>query len=227
LATLLLSQGVPMISHGDEVARTQRGNNNAYCQDNEISWIDWNLTQEQKALCEFVRQLIHIRLTQPVLRRRKYFQGRSLRGVKDLVWLAPDGREMTDEAWNADFVRSFGMLLPGTAIDELDERGAPITGDTLLILLNAHSDVVPFTMPSVNAAAQWQTLVDTFDPHSTDQMFRGAAPFPLQGRSLVVFRLTPPLTERRRNAAVHAAAADQPAFEPAVEDEEPVAVGEA
>jgi isoamylase len=227
LATLLLSQGVPMISHGDEVARTQRGNNNAYCQDNEISWIDWDLTGEQKALCDFVRQLIHLRVTQPVLRRRKYFQGRSLRGVKDLVWFAPDGREMTDDGWNADFVRSIGMLLSGTAIDELDERGAPITGDTLLILLNAHSDVVPFTMPSVNAAAQWQTLLDTFDPHSTDQMFKGAAPFPLQGRSLVVFRLTPPLKERRRNAAVDATAAGQPASAPAVEDVEPVAVGEA
>src|SRR5207249_1457313 len=92
--TLLFSQGVPMISHGDEVGRTQQGNNNAYCQDNELSWIDWNLTDEQKALFEFVKQLIHFRLSQPVLRRRKYFQGRSIRGVKDLAWVAPDGQEM-------------------------------------------------------------------------------------------------------------------------------------
>src|SRR6185369_837523 len=121
LATLLLSQGVPMISHGDELGRTQQGNNNAYCQDNDISWINWDLTSEQKALCEFVRQLVHFRLSEPALRRRKYFQGRSIRGGKDVAWLAADGREMTDEAWNADFVRSIGMLLSGNAIEEVDE----------------------------------------------------------------------------------------------------------
>ena len=115
LATLLLSQGVPMISHGDELGRSQRGNNNAYCQDNEISWIDWNLTDEQKALCEFTAQLIRLRLEQPVFHRRRYFQGRAIRGgdVKDVAWLAPDGQEMNDQAWNADFVRSIGMLLSG------------------------------------------------------------------------------------------------------------------
>ena len=129
-----------MLCHGDELGRTQQGNNNAYCQDNELTWLDWDLTDEQKALCEFIAELVHFRLAQPVLRRRKFFQGRSIRGgVKDVAWFAPDGREMTDEAWNADFVRSLGMLLSGDAIDEVDERGEPIIGDTLLVLLNAHT----------------------------------------------------------------------------------------
>src|SRR5882672_4155152 len=113
LATLILSQGVPMISHGDELGRTQAGNNNAYCQDNDISWIDWNLDPEKRALLQFTTKLVQFRLSQPTLRRRRYFQGRDIRGgeVKDVAWLAPDGREMNDEAWNADFVRSLGMLL--------------------------------------------------------------------------------------------------------------------
>ena len=163
-ATLLLSQGVPMISHGDELGRTQRGNNNAYCQDNELSWIDWELSDEQKALVDFVRGLVHLRLSQPALRRRKYFQGRDIRGGKDVAWLAPDGQEMTDAAWTADFARSLGMLLSGTAIEEVDERGEPITGDSLLILLNAHSDAVPFLLPTLEPNQEWQRIFDTAFP---------------------------------------------------------------
>src|SRR5579872_3836725 len=124
LTTLVLSQGVPMISHGDELGRTQHGNNNAYCQDNEITWIDWNLDADSRSLLNFVTKLVHFRQSQPALRRRKYFQGRSIRGgeVKDVAWLAPDGKEMDDEAWNADFVRSIGMSLNGAAIEEVNER---------------------------------------------------------------------------------------------------------
>ncbi len=208
LATLILSQGVPMLSHGDELGRTQRGNNNAYCQNNPITWIDWRLTDEQKALCEFTSRLIRLRQRQPVLCRRKYFQGRRIRGgdVKDLAWLAPDGREMTDEAWNADFVRSIGMVLAGNAIEERDERGAPIVGDTLLVLLNAHHDKVAFRLPDLHVGEyQWMRLLDTADPLVLDRAFRGGVRYPLQGRSLVVFRMTPPLGERRRSAAVSAA----------------------
>ena len=157
-----------MISHGDELGRTQRGNNNAYCQDNELTWIDWDLTSEQTDLLEFTAMLVHLRVSEPALTRRQYFQGRRIRGsgVKDVAWLAPDGREMDDDAWNADFVRSLGMLLAGNAIEEVDERGETITGNTLLVLLNAHSDAVPFTLPALEGERQWLRVVDTGDAHA-------------------------------------------------------------
>jgi isoamylase len=224
MTTLLLSQGVPMISHGDELARTQQGNNNAYCQDNELSWIDWTPSHEKEALCQFVAQLVHLRLSQPVLRRRRYFQGRSIRGggVKDVAWLAPDGREMTDEAWNADFVRSLGMLLSGNAIEEVDERGERITGDTLLVLLNAHTDKVPFTMPPLEADQQWQRLIDTVEEQAAERTYKPGIRYPLQGRSVAVFRLVPPLRERRRVSSKAQEPDTQPAAAPATP--EPVAV---
>jgi isoamylase len=211
LATLLLSQGVPMISHGDELSRTQRGNNNAYCQDNELTWIDWELTDAQKSLLEFTSRLVNLRRSQPVLQRRKYFQERSIRGVKDVAWLTPDGKEMDDAAWNAGFVRSLGMLLAGDAIEEVDERGRPIVGETLLVLLNAHDEEVPFTLAAVAGDRhQWLRLVDTFEGKPPDRRYKGGVRYPLQGRSLVVFKMTPPLRERR--AAAEPAA--QPASEP-------------
>jgi glycogen operon protein len=219
IATLLLSQGVPMISHGDELARTQQGNNNAYCQDNELSWIDWTPSPEKEALCQFVAQLVHLRQTQPVLRRRRYFQGRSIRGsgIKDVAWLAPDGREMTDEAWNADFVRCLGMLLSGNAIGEVDERGERITGDSLLVLLNAHTDKVPFTLPPLEADQQWQRVVDTIEEHAAERLFRPGSRYPLQGRSVAVLRLVPPLRDRRRSETRTSRAAETPEAAPATE----------
>jgi glycogen operon protein len=230
LATLLLSQGVPMISHGDELGRTQRGNNNAYCQDNELTWIDWELTDDQKALLDFTRRMVRFRLSQPVVRRRKYFQGRSIRGVKDVAWLAPDGKEMDDAAWNADITRSLGMLLAGDAIEEVDERGRPITGDTLLVLLNAHDDKVPFTLPALDEDQhQWQRLLDTTDANVSERVYKGGVRYPLQGRSLVVFRMTPPLRERRRatTAAARPAAeqAEAAPAEPVTAAETPAAEG--
>src|SRR5262249_17993991 len=190
---------------------TQRGNNNAYCQDNELSWIDWDLTEEQKALVEFTKKLIHFRLSQPVLRRRKYFQGRSIRGVKDVAWLAPDGREMADGAWNPGVVRSIGMLLAGNAIEELDEQGRPIAGDTLLVLLNAHHGKVPFTLPQLDTQHQWLRIIDTISIRSTERPYKGGVRYPLQGRSLALFRMTPPLRERRRSAIEIARRATEPA----------------
>ncbi|OLE78864.1 MAG: glycogen debranching enzyme GlgX [Acidobacteria bacterium 13_1_20CM_2_65_9] len=218
LATLILSQGVPMISHGDEVSRTQKGNNNAYCQDNEISWIDWNLDPEKRTLLNFTTKLVQFRLMQPTLRRRRYFQGRDIRGgaVKDVAWLAPDGREMNDEAWNADFVRSLGMLLNGSAIEEVNERGEPIIGDSLLVLLNAHNDKVPFTLPPLDDNHQWRRVVDTFEPHTADRSFRAGGRYPLQGRSVAVFKVTPPVRDRRRQAGAEQAAEAERAAETAL-----------
>ena len=195
-----------MISHGDELGRTQRGNNNAYCQDNEISWIDWNLDAEKRTLLEFVCKLVRFRRAQPALRRRKYFHGRSIRGAKDVAWLAPDGREMDDAAWQSGFVRTLGMQLSGSAIEEVNERGEPITGDTLLVLLNGHTDKIPFTLPPLEAEQQWQRVVDTFDPHTADRIFKAGARYPLQARSVAVFKILSPLRERRRVSDVERAA---------------------
>ncbi len=189
LASLMLSQGVPMISGGDELGRTQHGNNNAYCQDNEISWTDWNLNEPQEALLAFVRRLVAIRRENPVLRRRKFFQGQPIRGhrVKDVLWLNPAGREM-DAAWNADHVRSLGVRLDGMAIDELDARGEPIAGDTLLYLLNAQDTTVPFALATFERGRSWECLVDTADPSQQDRRFRGGHKYQLEGRSLALFR---------------------------------------
>jgi len=211
LATLLLSQGVPMISHGDEVGRTQRGNNNAYCQDSELTWIDWNLDAEKRALLQFTAKLVRFRLTQPTLRRRRYFQDRSIRGVKDVAWFSPDGREMTDEAWNADFVRSLGMLLSGSAIEEVDERGEPVLGDTLLVLLNGHHDRIPFVLPPLVADQLWFRVFDTVDPSLPDKSFRPGMRYQLQGRSVAVLKIGAPIRERRRAADRHVSAVPEPA----------------
>ena len=213
LATLMLSQGVPMISHGDEMSRTQQGNNNAYCQDNEITWVDWTLDEHKRALLTFTGKLVRLRHSQPVLRRRKYFQGRSIRGgdVKDVAWLAPDGHEMTDEAWNADFVRALGMLLNGGAIEEVNERGQPIIGDSLLALFNAHSDKVPFTLPPLEANQQWRRVFDTFDAHGVDRIYKPGGRYPLEGRSVAVFRIVPPVRDRRRHHEQERQAVPEPA----------------
>jgi isoamylase len=213
LATLLLSQGVPMISHGDELGRTQHGNNNPYCQDNEISWIDWTLSERQQRLLAFTERLMQLRASQPALNRRRYFQGRSIRGggVKDVAWLAPDGQEMNDEAWNADFVRSLGMLLSGNAIEEVNERGEAITGDTLLVLLNAHHDDVSFTLPPLEGDRRWQRLIDTAESDVSKCCCKFDEHYPLRGRSMAVFKVTPPLHDRREVVASAARAEPEPA----------------
>ena len=204
MASLLLSVGVPMISGGDEMSRTQQGNNNAYCQDNELSWTHWDLTPEQQEFLEFTRRLVHLRRQEPVLTRRKYFQGRSIRGagVKDIYWLDPSGREMADEAWNAPFVRSLGVLMVGDAIDEVDERGRQVTGDTLLMLLNAHHEEVPFTLPKVEAGKSWLRVVDTISAQVPEKRFSGGSTYPLQGRAVVLFILHGERRSRRASDVV-------------------------
>ncbi len=163
LATLFLSQGVPMMLAGDAIGHTQNGNNNAYCQDNEISWINWDPAAIDKGLLSFVQKLITLRKSHPVFRRRNFFQGRAIKGVgvKDILWLRPDGREMTDDEWNADSARSLGVFLSGQGLDEVDERGQPLRDQNFLMLMNAHHEEVPFQLPTVASGMVWVALVDT------------------------------------------------------------------
>ncbi|HEY3162244.1 MAG TPA: glycogen debranching protein GlgX [Vicinamibacterales bacterium] len=215
LASLLLSVGVPMISGGDEMGRTQHGNNNAYCQDSELSWTHWNLTQDQRDFLVFTRRLVHFRRSQPTLARRKYFHGRAIRGaeVKDIYWLDPSGREMTDFAWNAPFVRSLGVLMVGNAIDDIDERGQLVSGDTLLILLNAHFESVPFVLPAAEEGHEWGRIFDTFDPHPMEARFHGGTKYALQGRTVVLFTLDKHRRRRRASDVEEAEAGDRMALQ--------------
>lgn len=190
LATLLLSQGVPMICAGDEIGRTQRGNNNAYCQDNEIGWIDWELNTEQREFLEFVCRMVQVWRENPVLQRRKFFQGRAIRGGEgtDIHWLGMDGREMTDEAWNSGFVKCFGVRLEGQMIGEIDERGRKIRGKTLLLLLNASEHDLQFTIPAADTNHFWRPLVDTAVFRKRYPRHNAEAAYPLRSRSLVVLQ---------------------------------------
>jgi len=191
LATLLLSQGVPMVCAGDEFGRTQRGNNNAYCQDSEISWLDWNLSREQAALLTYVRELVRLRNAHPILHRRTFFQGRGGRGqhVTDILWFDPAGREMTDATWNAPQARSLGAMLAGDAIAELDDRGVPVRDDTLLILLNADAAPIGFTLPPSAAGRTWACLFDTSGTPPAIRAGAEPAVYPLGAQSLALLLL--------------------------------------
>ncbi len=162
LATLMLSQGVPMLCGGDEYGRTQQGNNNAYCQDNEISWLNWKRTPEEQAQTDFTARLIAFRRKHPIFRRPKFFYGRKVRGadVKDIMWLNPLGREMNDDEWTTHFVKTLGVLLSGEAQDVRDWHGTPVRDDTFLMLLNASHQPVDFTLPNYNAQ-RWEIVMDT------------------------------------------------------------------
>ncbi|HEY3148207.1 MAG TPA: glycogen debranching enzyme GlgX, partial [Dongiaceae bacterium] len=191
-ATLILSQGVPMISGGDEIGRTQRGDNNAYCQDNEISWYEWKLSKQNRDLLDFVQHLLQMRREHPVFRRRLFFQGRHIRGseVKDIAWFRPDGQEMTDDDWNAGYARSLGMRLAGDAMEEKDEKGRQISDDTMLILLNASHEPLSFTLPAHKRGVRWELLLDTVSPNNGKQVtLKGGERYDLEPRSLSVLRL--------------------------------------
>ncbi|HXX84930.1 MAG TPA: glycogen debranching protein GlgX [Casimicrobiaceae bacterium] len=190
MATLLLSQGVPMLLAGDEIGRTQRGNNNAYCQDSESSWVDWTPDADRTRLLEFVRLLLRLRREHPLFRRRHFFEGRPLHGseAKDIVWLKPDGTEMTTEEWNQDFARCLGVYLSGVALGETDARGNPVRDDDFVVLFNAHHEPLPFRLPSYGAA-DWVAIVDTARDDglaAPDGAFAPASTYPLDGRSLVL-----------------------------------------
>ncbi|SLM47301.1 Glycogen operon protein GlgX homolog [Nitrospira japonica] len=202
LATLLLSQGVPMLCGGDEIGRSQQGNNNAYCQDSEISWFNWEIANEEQALFAFTSALIMLRAAHPVFRRRQFFQGRSIYGadIKDLSWFRPDGEEMTEADWQQGYVRCLGVRLAGDRIEEKDHLGNPIHDDTFLILMNAHHEPISFMLPPHPANDRWQLVVDT-----TQELIPARAPlvtegthYDLKGRSLAVMQISTALPIKHR-----------------------------
>ena len=191
IATLFLSQGVPMLVAGDEMQRTQNGNNNAYCQDNPLSWVNWELTPENRDFLKFVREMVALRQKHPIFRRRYFFQGRQIRGtgIKDLAWLRPDGEEMGEQEWHESAARCLGLFLAGEGLEEKDERGRPVTDDDFLLLLNAHHERIDFTLPGfAKASSGWTVMVDTFDGARHGQHFVASQRYPLEARSLVVLR---------------------------------------
>ncbi|MGH9077640.1 MAG: glycogen debranching protein GlgX [Acidimicrobiales bacterium] len=192
LATLFLSQGVPMLVYGDEMGRTQHGNNNAYCQDNEVSWLDWSQRDENIALLGFTRQLMDLRRAHPVLRRRGWFKGRPIRGrgIADIAWLDPSGEEMSDEQWQESSAKSLAFFLNGDALPTPDAEGRRVGDDSLILCLNAHHQQVDFSMPEAAFGKQWEVLVDTSSPVTLPDGRRLSSEeaMAVAGRSVVVLR---------------------------------------
>jgi len=191
IATLLVSQGVPMLSHGDEVGRTQGGNNNAYCQDNETTWVDWGLDEERRSFLDFVRRMTNLWREHAVLNRRKFFVGRRKPGdgIKDIMWFRPDGEEMRPKDWKDPHCHCLAVRLAGDMIDEVDEMGERVEGDTLLLLLNGHDHEQAFTVPGAERGERWERLVDTADPTLGGEIFEGGSEQRLIDRSIAVLRL--------------------------------------
>ena len=190
IATLLLSEGVAMIFAGDELSHTKGGNNNTYCQDNDLAWLHWDLDERQRQFLDFVRKCTRIWREQPVLQRRKFFQGRALRGsgIKDISFFDITGREMDDRQWAEANARSIGIRLAGDEIGDQNDRGEPIVGDTLLLLFNSHWEELPFTLPTAREEHVWETLLDTARPDDPARAFKPTEQFPLFGRSVAVLR---------------------------------------
>ncbi|HEX5871240.1 MAG TPA: glycogen debranching protein GlgX, partial [Longimicrobium sp.] len=190
ITTLLLSQGVPMIAHGDEMGRTQHGNNNAYAQDNELAWVHWDLGERDREMLEFTRRVARLRREHPTFRRRKFFRGREIRGsdVRDLVWLSPDGTEMTDEEWNSGYVRCFGMAMGGEAMEEWSEQGEQIRDANFLLLFNADGGAMDFTLPDFGRSCGWCVMLDTARPELPEKnvCLPDGQTVTLEGRSMMV-----------------------------------------
>jgi glycogen operon protein len=197
LATLFCSQGVPMLLAGDELGRTQGGNNNAYCQDNEVSWVDWDLADSQAAALEFTCELAAFRREHPVFRRRRFFRGRPDGGdsLADIAWLTPSGREMADQDWNTPYARAMMVFLNGDAITEPGPRGEPVRDDTFLILLSAHHEPVTFTLPGTKFGRRWSVALDTAAGRAAEGSGTEHQPggqIVLAGHSMMALRRTDP-----------------------------------
>ena len=189
LATLLLSQGVPMICGGDEFARSQLGNNNGYCQDDELTWFDWNLDPPRQRLMEFTAKLIKLRLSHPNLHRRKFYQDRTIHGsvVLDIAWYNEDGQQISDESWNTAWNKSLAVLFNGETLGVIDDEGQPVTDDSFLFLVNAAEDGVEFVLPPSPQQKPWTLILDTQnvdDPFARTSIGEKVI---LAGRSFVAF----------------------------------------
>jgi isoamylase len=189
MATLLLSQGVPMVLGGDEIGRTQRGNNNAYCQDNELSWFDWNLDDRRRAMLDFTRRLIALRRRHPILQQRRFFVGDFIweSQAKDLAWLRPDGLEMTPHDWQKPWISSLAFALGGDAIPMIDEKGQRLVDDGLLVLMNPHHEPMPFKLPAEEEGGGWLLEIDT-DALDKPRNTPCAGEYVVAPRALVVLR---------------------------------------
>jgi glycogen operon protein len=188
LATLLLSQGVPMLLGGDEIGRTQRGNNNAYCQDNEVSWYHWSVVDEN--LLDFTRRLIHFRGEHPIFTRRGWFKGRAIHGgeVEDIGWFTPDGEEMAEENWGQGFAKSIGVFLNGEAIGSPNLRGERVVDDSFYVLFNAHHESITFTLPGPEWGRRWTRILDTAEGGfmESEESFASQDQVVVEGRSLAL-----------------------------------------
>lgn len=192
LTTLMLSQGIPMLLGGDEIGRTQQGNNNAYCQDNPISWFDWNLKEANQDLLNFVRELIYFRRQHPVFRRRKWFQGQAIHGsgVTDIGWYNSDGSEMTQEQWEVGYAKSVALFLNGNKIPSPGPRGQRVSDDNFLIFFNAHYEMIEFNLSAEFEKEEWTLVIDTKEPcfAKEEKRFTGQGTVPVIGRSIVVLQ---------------------------------------
>jgi glycogen operon protein len=193
MATLMLSQGVPMISGGDEVARTQQGNNNAYCQDGEISWTHWDLDERRRNMLEFTSRLIQLRRAHPNLHRTKFFQDRAIHHSKghDIAWSGIDGNELGEETWSLGWVRTLGLMLNGRTLDTVDIDGKPIVDDSFLMLMNAHDEAIDFILPEAPAGGTWRRIVNTDDIENPFAEEVAGENVNLAGRSIVLLKEIP------------------------------------
>ena len=192
LVTLMLSQGVPMLVCGDELGKTQKGNNNAFCQDNELSWLDWSLQKRNAELFNFTRDLIDFRRQHPVFRRRKWFQGQDIHGsgVSDIGWFNPDGKETTDKQWSLGFAKAIALFLNGKEIPLQGKQGEQIIDNSFLLFFNAHYESIEFIIPPALRSQQWVVVIDTTKPHllETGKRYYGNMFIPIEARSLIVLQ---------------------------------------
>jgi glycogen operon protein len=189
LTTLFLSQGVPMLLAADEMSRTQKGNNNAYCQDNEISWVDWKHADQE--LIDFTRELIVLRRSHPSFTRKRWFQGQPIKGVgvEDIAWFLPEGTEMTDEDWNTSFAKSLGLYLNGRGLHSLGPKEEPFVDDTFYIIFNAHHEEVNYVLPEKKYGNHWIKVLNTAEPiFNSGEKYEAGGKIAVEGRSIILLK---------------------------------------